>query len=777
MLSMIVLLGLGLRLWGIRFGLPYMYHPDEGVPVTIAIRMLQTGNFDPGFFHWSSLLFYSNALVYFVYFLVGHALGRFSSISDLRLPDVEAIAVGKAFVPGEFLLGRGLTVLFGTLAIVVAYFVCRKLQSARWVGWVAALWLAVETISVRNSQFIRPDAFVVFFELVTVWFCLSILDDPRWRNYLGAGIAAGLAASFKYNAAVICLPILVAHLSRYGARGLLRREIYAAAIVSIVAFVLTTPYAALDFSTFARIGPLQAEEIYATGHTGAEGDTFNWYLQFFWGTQGVVTLLALAEIGLCVARRQRREIVLLAFPLAYYGLINFYTVHFDETALPVIPFLIIFASLLLGKVFEFLNARSDRVALFRLASVLIVSYITAGYLRSTVAYNTDLLDRDARESARVWIDANLPPGARIAVEPYSPYIERDMFTVEGFVGMDSHVPEWYPQNGFEYLVFSSGSYERFFNDPGRYGSYIAQYDAFFNRYALVKQFDEGGVEIRIYKTDPVQLPSVRTAARWGIYEPWVELVGYDWRGPSLTLYWRTIEARREPLQLTARLLDANDRAVGQVTGPLFTLTTPGGKWLEGISLEKLTIPTPKDPGLYRLELAVETEGLGRISLLSADNQNISDKYYLERLEFQPVPPSPDDLAHSRPLNVRLGDSISLLSYTIRTDNSPRLTLYWQSVKSVTKDYTVFVHVLDSSGRIRGQIDRQPRNGTYPTSAWDAGGIIVDEYALPVDLAAGEYHIEVGMYEFPTLIRLPITDSNGNDLNDHLILPDAIHLGR
>lgn len=776
-LCAIVILGLGLRLWGIPFGLPYMYHPDEGVPVTIALRMLQTGNLDPGFFHWSSLLFYLNALVYLGYYLFGWILGRFTSLADLRLPDVETIAVGKAFMPEEFLLGRGLTVLFGTLVLILAYLVCRKMNSARWVGWVAALWLAVDEISVRNSQFIRPDTFVVFFELVTVWFCLCILDDPQLRNYLAAGIAAGLATSFKYNAAVVCLPILIVHLYRFGARGLLRREIYVAAMTSILAFVFTTPYAILDFPTFIRIGPLQAAEIYATGHTGAEGDTFNWYVGFFWGTQGIVALLALAEMALCAANRERHGIVLLSFPLAYYVLVNLYTVHFDETALPIIPFLIIFAALFLGRVFAFSQTRWNHLGQLRIAFALGVTSIAAASLRTTIAYNTHLLARDAREEAREWIDANLPPGARIAVEPYAPYVERPKFTVEGPVGMIAHDPEWYAQNGFEYLVFSGGAYQRYYDDPARYTDYIAQYDEFFSQFALVKQFDSGGIQIRIYKTDAAELPSVRTAARWGLYAPWLELVGYDWHAPTLDLYWRTLQARREPLDLVIRLLDRNDRALSQSTRPLFIETTPGGKWLEGISLETLTIPYVDEPGLYRVELAVESEGLGRIPVLSLNDQNVSDKFYLERVKIPPVLPGVDELARARQLNARVGGGITLLAYALRTGSLPRLTLYWQSKAPVVKDYTIFVHLLDSNGNIRAQIDRAPRDGSYPTTAWDVGEIISDEYELPSDLAPGNYTIEFGMYEFPALTRLPITDANGKNLGDHLILPDTVRVER
>lgn len=775
-LILIIALGLGLRLWGIPFGLPYMYHPDEGLTVALALRMLQTGDWNPKFFHWSSLLFYANALVYFLYFIFGRTLGRFTSLADLRAPDVESIAVGKAFLPEEFLLGRGLTAICGTLAILMAYLVCRKMGAARGVGWVAALLLAVETIDVRNSQFIRPDTFVVLFELVTVWFCLAILDDPRARHYVGAGIAAGLATSFKYNAAVVCFAILVAHLFRLGWRGLLRREIFLAAFASIAAFLVTTPYALLDYSTFMQIGPLQAAEIYATGHAGAEGDTFNWYINFFWGNLGWVTPLGLAEIFYVLIRRERRGIVLLTFPFVYYVLVNLYTVHFDETALPIIPFLILFAALFLGRAYEFLSARFARANLLHLGFGLVACVFAFSLLRSTISYNTHLLERDARETARVWIEENLPPGSRIALEPYTPYIERPKFTVDGFVGMIAHPADWYTQNGFEYLIFSGGAYQRFYTDPNRYSKDIAQYDEFFERFALVKQFDEGGMQIRVYKTNAATLPAMRTATRWGIYAPWVELVGYDWRAPNLTLYWRTLEGRREPLQLTARLLGQDDRVFSQNTHALFSATTPGGKWLEGISLETFTIQPPPDSGLYRLELAVDTEGLGRIPVLSLDNKNLSDKFYLESLKFPPAPPTADELGRARSANARFGEGIVLLGYTIRNDPS-RLALYWQSQSRVPKNYTVFIHLLDANGNLRAQIDRAPRSGAYPTSVWDVGEIIPDEYELPRDLASGEYRLELGMYEFPALTRLPITDSNGKNLGDHLILSDPLRIPR
>jgi len=71
----VTLLAISLRIWGINFGLPYLYHPDEPVGVRIAQRMFKTGDLNPHFYHWPSLTFYINALAYIPYYL-----GLFSNL-------------------------------------------------------------------------------------------------------------------------------------------------------------------------------------------------------------------------------------------------------------------------------------------------------------------------------------------------------------------------------------------------------------------------------------------------------------------------------------------------------------------------------------------------------------------------------------------------------------------------------------------------------------------------------------------------------------------------
>ncbi|MFQ5886495.1 MAG: hypothetical protein ACE5II_04585, partial [Anaerolineae bacterium] len=52
-------------------------------------------------------------------------------------------------------------------------------------------------------------------------------------------------------------------------------------------------------------------------------------------------------------------------------------------------------------------------------------------------------------------------------------------------------------------------------------------------------------------------------------------------------------------------------------------------------------------------------------------------------------------------------------------------------------------------------DSQPLNGFRPTSTWAAGEEVTDHHGLPLpaDIPAGDYWLEVGLYEAATGNRL------------------------
>ena len=87
------------------------------------------------------------------------------------------------------------------------------------------------------------------------------------------------------------------------------------------------------------------------------------------------------------------------------------------------------------------------------------------------------------------------------IESYSPFVRPDEFQVDTVYRMTVHSSEWYVRRGFQYLVFSQGMYARYFHDAARYPKEVAQYQNMFDRFPLVRKFEDGGYEVRIHAVE------------------------------------------------------------------------------------------------------------------------------------------------------------------------------------------------------------------------------------------------------------------------------------
>lgn len=142
-----------------------------------------------------------------------------------------------------------------------------------------------------------------------------------------------------------------------------------------------------------------------------------------------------------------------------------------------------------------------------------------------------------------------------------------------------------------------------------------------------------------------------------------------------------------------------------------------------------------------------------------------------------VLPEADAPASLRPYEAQFVGGPRLVGYAIepampRAGQTIYVTLEWLATEPMAVDYTVFTHVLDRSGVFVVGSDSQPVSGTRPTTSWEVGTVVTDNYALllPADLAAGDYTIEVGIYDLATMIRLTVSQPGGAlDGADHLLL--------
>jgi len=207
-------------------------------------------------------------------------------------------------------------------------------------------------------------------------------------------------------------------------------------------------------------------------------------------------------------------------------------------------------------------------------------------------------------------------------------------------------------------------------------------------------------------------------------------------------------------------LRAPDQSIRVLThsGPVHGMY-PTSQWEAGeFVADRLALRIPPDtsPGTYTLEVQVDNlpvQPLGKF-----DVQAIARTW---------TPPTAQ-----RPMSVTLGTQVALVGYDVQSPISNlqsrqiELLLYWQSLREMDENYTVFVHLVDSDGMVRSQKDNAPVNDTYPTSLWQPGEFVADAYTLvlPPDLPPGDYGVEVGMYLAETGARLPVA---GN--SDHVVL--------
>jgi mannosyltransferase len=146
-----------------------------------------------------------------------------------------------------------------------------------------------------------------------------------------------------------------------------------------------------------------------------------------------------------------------------------------------------------------------------------------------------------------------------------------------------------------------------------------------------------------------------------------------------------------------------------------------------------------------------------------------------RLVIYAVPREGMGAEIQHPLDLRLGDEIALVGYSladaqVRAGDVLQLTLFWQALGEIGERYKVFAHVLDGRSFIVGQRDAEPGGGARPTTSWGVGEQMTDNYGVLVlpGTPPGEYQLEIGMYSLETGERLTVSE-DGEPLGDRVLL--------
>ncbi len=184
---------------------------------------------------------------------------------------------------------------------------------------------------------------------------------------------------------------------------------------------------------------------------------------------------------------------------------------------------------------------------------------------------------------------------------------------------------------------------------------------------------------------------------------------------------------------------------------------------QGLRPDVQTIAADKEDA--RLAAIADALRQNRVVYLTRQLKGAAKKYSLSslgpliRVNPQPVMGDPK---HAQWLGESFGADITLLGVELdpaRLNALPgrwhaengrglRVTLHWLAAQKIESDVMVSVKVLRRDRRVVGQTDHRPVLDAYPTTAWRAGEIIVDTYAVPLWLGVtpGEYIVNVTLYD-------------------------------
>ncbi|NTV65673.1 MAG: hypothetical protein HGA65_19365, partial [Oscillochloris sp.] len=104
-----------------------------------------------------------------------------------------------------------------------------------------------------------------------------------------------------------------------------------------------------------------------------------------------------------------------------------------------------------------------------------------------------------------------------------------------------------------------------------------------------------------------------------------------------------------------------------------------------------------------------------------------------------------------------------------------LTLTWQSLELIPKNWVVFAHLLDADDQIIAETNSAPCGATLPFPRWTPGDWVRDPHrmALPSSLPPGRYRLVVGLYLPESGDRMPVWAEDGSQIGDLIRLGEVV----
>lgn len=482
LLVLIVLAGLGVRFYGLGWGLPYHFHSDEFLLAANTEKLRTASSVARLIGGESKFLLYPPVLMFLNIGLV--------SASTLFHPFSHS---DPASLTLFYLLARGIAAGFGLATVLMLYFLGLRLYS-RIAGLLAAFFLAFTVLHVRDSHFFCTDVPLTFFLVLILYLCVDIVEKKNQKAYLLAGIVTGIALATKQTALLVIPVILVAHLvSIWEGRGHSLQERWLAlrsrpslkklAIVlgiTALAFLIANPFVVMNPAKFLARSIETFEYVKGVNQpqwtfqfTGATAGY--WFTNLlYYGMGPALEIVCLLGVLWALGKRKWTDGLVLLFLAIYFVIFGFGYMKFIRYAIPLLPFLCLLGARFATELYKIVKPRALRIVL--LIGLVLVVVLTIFY---TLAYLNIYKQDDVRIQASQWIHANIPRGSTVAYNiSYATPLFGEMFFHPQFFdsytvgfGHDDYVKkDFYTLKALNFFTYASVS----LNPPDTFRKYVRE---------------------------------------------------------------------------------------------------------------------------------------------------------------------------------------------------------------------------------------------------------------------------------------------------------------
>jgi len=406
------------RFRALHFGLPYTQARPDETAIIDPVRVLLSGQL-PRFYDYPWLFLWMVAIAYTGYFLWGLVAGTFQSMSEM-------LASWPVHWEPFFLIPRAISGAAGTLSVLIVFRLGQQVRGVS-TGLVAALFFTFAFMHVRGSHFGTTDVVMTGLIIGAVSLLVQAHRTRSRRQFVAAGLVAGLAAATKYNAVILIVPMLVSHLIHVwdspGDRRAAWRDagIFYFSVPFAIAFAIGIPFVVLDRGPFLDAMGELAHALRVGDVRMDLGNGWLYHLTFSLRYGMGIPLLGAGLVGaaLLLWMEPRTGLLLLSFPIAYYVVAGSIRLLFVRYAMPIVPFLCVSAAFLVCETARWIAARTSlrgdpgRPLLSGALAAAIALLVVWSSAARVWAFDRVMSTTDNRVVVAQWFFDHVPPGQTV----------------------------------------------------------------------------------------------------------------------------------------------------------------------------------------------------------------------------------------------------------------------------------------------------------------------------------------------------------------------------